>query len=615
MAMDFVYEDTPADAQIKSCIDKGQNFTVVAGAGSGKTGSLIKALVYVRQQQGKLLRTKGQRIACITYTNAAVDVIKQRTNLDELFFIATIHSFLWDLVASYQSDIRSTLKDELIPQRIAKKKEDDNGGQNKIAIKAREQVLKLSQDLENLTNVKQFIYNDGSRRDYSAGYLNHDDIIDLVSIMILKLPMLRRIIGQKFPYIFIDEAQDTFYNVIEALNLVAQAEGFPIVGYFGDPMQQIYDNRAGEFKGPEGVVVITKPENYRCSTEVIKLLNVIRPDLQQKPGYKNVTGSVEIRLIRAEKGAGNRNTYSDEQISSALTEFDKALVHFGWTESNKVKQLFLTWQMIAHRLGFSKLNHLFTGIYASETAADAFRKGSHFALQPFVDVLVPLIDANTKCDQITANQIMRKYSPILDKKGVNEFVKINEVKSKVQAAIDELVAVWSDSSIREILTIARKHRLITISERFAEQLDRPQRIEVYDETMHVQEKGDWLIDEFLACQTNELASYRSFILASTPFDTQHGVKGDQFERVLVVFDDTEANWNNFSFSRLLTPNTAGSNPTEGQRKRSLNLAYVCFSRAIQDLRIILFTANPVSAKKELLDKGLFAEDQVSVQLR
>ena len=114
---------------------------------------------------------------------------------------------------------------------------------------------------------------------------------------------------------------------------------------------------------------------------------------------------------------GNRNTYSEEQISRALVQFDVAVAHFGWSENKEVKQLFLTWQMIAHRLGFSNLNHLFTGIYASETAQDAFRKGSHFALQPFMDVLIPLIEAKAEDDYVTMTQIMRKSSPILDPRG------------------------------------------------------------------------------------------------------------------------------------------------------------------------------------------------------
>jgi DNA helicase-2/ATP-dependent DNA helicase PcrA len=252
------HKDTPADIEIKTCIDNRQNFAVVAGAGSGKTGSLIKALSHVRNRHGKSLRAASQKVVCITYTNAAVDIIKQRMNLDELFVVSTIHSFLWSLIENYQSDIRSIVKEKLIPRRIKKKQADDNGGQSKKARKAHQQVEALKKHLNNIDSVDKFIYDDRGRRDYSAGYLNHEDIIDLVSIMILERPHLQRIIGQKFPYIFVDEAQDIFDNVMKALNQVASINGLPLIGYFGDPMQQIYENRVGQFYGPEGYQKIQK---------------------------------------------------------------------------------------------------------------------------------------------------------------------------------------------------------------------------------------------------------------------------------------------------------------------------------------------------------------------
>lgn len=131
--------------------------------------------------------------------------------------------------------------------------------------------------------------------------------------------------------------------------------------------------------------------------------------------------------------------------------------------------------------------------------------------------------------------------------------------------------------------------------------------------MPEQEKGDWLIDGVLAYKTNELAAYRKFILGLTPYSTQHGVKGDEFEKVLVVFDDIKANWPNYKFSPLLTPVTAGKSPTDGQRQKSLNLAYVCFSRAERDLRIIMFTKNPSAAKQELIEKKFFTDEQITIQ--
>lgn len=608
------HEDTQADLEIKSCIDRKKSFTVIAGAGSGKTGSLVKALSYVRYKHGKILRAAGQQVACITYTNAAVDIIKQRTDLDELYAVSTIHSFLWGLVSSYQKDIRVTLKEELIPLRISKKKEEDKGGSSKTAIRAREKVAVLSADLENISKVDHFIYDDRGSRNYSAGRLDHDDIIDLVSMMIFRFPMLRNIISQKHPYIFIDEAQDTFCNVLNAFNLISQEAGFPILGYFGDPMQQIYDdNRAGEFKGPEGAITITKVENYRCSTEVINLLNVIRRTLQQVPGVKNVTGSVEIRLIKTDAGAGLRNTYTDDQLSMVLKKYDEALSYFKWSEKDGVKLLFLTRQMIARRIGFSSLNRLFTGEYASKNAEDSFKEGRYFVLQPFMDVLVPLVEAHAKSDQIAILQILRENSPLLDPEGNNKSRTIKDIASLATLAIEAIVGIWKTSSIKEILLRAKADGLINISERLAEQLSRSPRTEIYDEDIFEKEKSDWLIDELMKSKTNELLSYRNFILELTPYNTQHGVKGDEFEKVLVVFDDTEANWSKFSFARLFTPKTAGKDPSDGQKQKSMNLAYVCFSRAIRDLRIILFTTDPSKAQSEIIDQNLFKKTQISIQ--
>ena len=76
---------TQADTQISVCLEKPQSFAVVAGAGSGKTTSLVEALKQIRERRGKELRQAGQRIVCITYTNRAVDVISLRLKFDDLF--------------------------------------------------------------------------------------------------------------------------------------------------------------------------------------------------------------------------------------------------------------------------------------------------------------------------------------------------------------------------------------------------------------------------------------------------------------------------------------------------------------------------------------------------
>ena len=607
------FKDSIADKKIKRCIDNINNFTVVAGAGSGKTGSLIKSLEYVRSTSGSTLRSKGQKVACITYTNAAVEVIKKRTDLDNLFLVSTIHGFLWALVKLYQRDIKSIIKSELLPERIEKKRNDDNGGNSKAAKKARKQLVRLESALKVIDSVNTFHYDESGRRDYASGSLDHDDVIDLSSLMILRLKNLQKIIGQNYPYIFIDEAQDTFPNVIDALNAITASDGLPMIGYFGDPMQQIYEKRAGQFSAPEGAELINKEENFRCSIEVINLLNAIRPKLQQTPGKKNVVGSVEIRLIKAETGEGYRKAYSEQQKENAVQEFDKALSHFGWSQDNDVKRLFLTRQMIAHRLGFSSLNRLFTGIYSSKSSEDAFKEGKHFLVKPFVETIIPLMEAYQRNDWAEITQIMRNSSPLLDPTGENEHKTLKQVSDELKVAISYLFKAWTENTIRKILQIAIQYKVISPSERLIEHLERSPRVEDYNEVEHIIEKGDWLADLFFELNTSELTKYQHFVLNLTPYSTQHGVKGDEFSKVLVVFDDTEASWNNYSFSKLLTPLAAGKEPTDGQKSKSLNLAYVSFSRAEKDLRIILFTPDPSQAKHELIASKLFSNAQITIQ--
>ena len=111
--------------------------------------------------------------------------------------------------------------------------------------------------------------------------------------------------------------------------------------------------------------------------------------------------------------------------------------------------------------------------------------------------------------------------------------------------------------------------------------------------------------------TDEIEPYADFINENTPYSTQHGVKGEEYKNVVVVYDDIEAAWNLYSFTKMLVPEIAGS-PTEGQLDRSIRLAYVSFSRAVENLRILLFTADPENTKNILIEKSLFQEDQIII---
>lgn len=323
---------TRADTEIKECIDENRSFSVISGAGSGKTQSLLTTLSYIRDSKADTLIRNDQKILCITYTNRAVDVIFSRLNFDNTFHVSTLHSFLWTVIKRFSTDIRKTLIDHHIPAQITKKQEDDNGGSSKKAVAAREKIASLQDDIISLHNVKNFSYSENSTfSKYSEGQLSHDDIIAIAGHLITNNVILQKILAQKYPYIFVDEAQDTFPEIVTALNTLCLGNGLPIIGYFGDPVQQIYDKRAGNFSGPEGFKLIKKEENFRCAKAVINLLNAFRKDIQQVPAgdASQIEGCVEIRLVAAEQPEGPRKRYTDEQIDRASDKFSDALKIWG----------------------------------------------------------------------------------------------------------------------------------------------------------------------------------------------------------------------------------------------------------------------------------------------
>ncbi|MFC1232251.1 hypothetical protein [Streptomyces sp. Sce081] len=92
----------------------------------------------------------------------------------------------------------------------------------------------------------------------------------------------------------------------------------------------------------------------------------------------------------------------------------------------------------------------------------------------------------------------------------------------------------------------------------------------------------------------EVISVTHFIDELTPFSTQHGVKGDQFENVVVVVDDSA--WNRYSIGKML----AGADKPD-RTERSRNLFYVCYSRAQRGLAVVFVNDLPKGAESTLYD--------------
>src|ERR1051325_4682639 len=171
--------DDHVDEEIIGCLDFNHlnSFFLFAGSGSGKTRSLVTALKSVRERSGKRMQLLGQKASVITYTNAACDEIQRRLDFDPLIIVSTIHSFVWNLIQGFNTDIRIYLAKHLGDKISELQEEQRKGRSGSRAAADRLRSIEVVQNrLATLSKIKRFTYNpngDNAGRDS----LSHSEVI------------------------------------------------------------------------------------------------------------------------------------------------------------------------------------------------------------------------------------------------------------------------------------------------------------------------------------------------------------------------------------------------------------------------------------------------------
>lgn len=597
--------DDHVDEEIRLCLSEASQkcFFMFAGAGSGKTRSLVSALNFLRESRGKEYQRLGKRIAVITYTNAASDEIQNRIQHDPIFHVSTIHSFLWMLISGFQRDIKAWLKLHLqekideVDSKIAKAR------QTTLA-KYKEEKSDYEKRLAQIDRIQHFQYNPNGNN-ASKESLSHSQVIKMATDFIKEKKTMQRLLINQFPILFIDESQDTKKELVDAIMEVHNSfKDSWIIGMFGDTMQRIYMDGHPNLPNliNNGWETPEKEMNHRSCKRVVALANKIRSQVDScKQQARSDAGEGFIRVFITRSTADRKNF--ENAVTKQMAQITEDNL---WLERDKCKSLILEHKMAAQRFGFE---NIYTPLNDSRRFDTDLREGAIPELHFLANVIRPLVSAKKSDDSFVIAKIMRAHAlPFVDKK--SDFT-IETIK-KCHLAVDEIFELFcqhEDPSCLEILKKAYESGLFKISERVKYIL-----LDDYDED----EKASAL-RKALQAPFSELQHYSDYVSEKTEFATHQGVKGLEFDRVMIILDDYSANMKIFNYEKLfeIVPKSSTDIKNENEGKdttiaRTARLFYVACTRAKKSLAIVLYTDEPMKARDFFIENDWFSDDEISI---
>lgn len=606
--------DFQVDEALEKCIlsTPRKSFFLFAGAGSGKTYSLVLLLKKIHNSIGKDLLLQGKNVAVITFTNAATDEIINRLDYSPIFHISTIHSFVWDVIKYYQADIKRLycfyIEEDL--KALEKKLEETEKKTTKTYLSNVEKFEYQKERLAKAQIIEKFVYNpNGSNPEYNA--LKHAEVIKISAQMILENKMLQRIIAQRYPILLIDESQDTKKELIDTFFEIQRnfADIFTL-GLLGDQKQRIYADGKENIEDsiPVGWEKPVKRMNYRCAKRIIQLANNIGKDIdihaEQRPREDANDGLIRLFVIQQREGLNK-----DEIEQNVMRIMSEQTQDAKWTTiGTEVKVLTLEHMMAARRLGFSRF---FAPLYKVSKYQMTFLQGSVSEIEFFTKEVLPIAES-IKEDGRVALEILKKYSPLLSGQNTEKpyelYLKCREEAIKVANLVNE------NGTIRVVVDEIIKSQLLTVPDvvRQAYMLS-PSDIE---DTVE-EELRAWV--EVMDLPINMVRSYDDYVNHRSQFDTHQGVKGLEFDRVMVIIDDSEIKGFLFSYDKLFgvkdLSNVDLKNKENGKEtsiERTQRLFYVTCTRAKNSLAVVMYTNNPERVKTETIRKGWFEENEIIV---
>lgn len=639
--------------EAKKCIDESKSFVLHGGAGSGKTESLKDLLEYMH------IGNINTKVACITHTNVAVNELKER--IGDNYQISTIHSFFYKLIINYKKNIKTIihelyilpfLEDNLnsdytsedgiqnIEHKEYKKlynkyanklysmhsvtcgkvigKRDFDKKPEKYIKELNLKIKTLNDEIIKRVNDKDYAeikYNQTKFNNLNEVSFGHDGLLDIVKLLFDKYPIFKKIISDRYNYIFIDEYQDTRKSIIESLLSIAGITPHFTLCLFGDSMQGIYADGIGNVKlfVESGILIsLQKINNYRCSHEVLKLINTMRLDKvkQEVALAENSKGEIESDYLRHGEVKVCYSIYdnkpharSSHEEKNTYLEAVETLISKVTDDMPNAKILLLTNKAVAEKEGFSQLYAIFNDRYSTEITSRMDDFLSRFGV--------------VELCELCYNYSIKHYNEVIKKIKKNGYaIKKIEDKVKLKQIFDYFVS--ENFSLLDAINFAEKNKLIkypeslsfiiSSNERFLKELDQDLDYKLFksnyvaghntytkvNKVMKIESEGEFndLVarykkEQFInaifskSIKFKEAMNYFRYISESSNNITMHKTKGSSIESVIVVME--EYFWGSeYNFSLLYSDLDSNQNIKEKSQK----LIYVACSRARKNLTCV-----------------------------
>lgn len=618
-----------------------RNYFLFAGAGSGKTRTLVEVLrrltgVTEHEKGGQLARSLkmyGRSIRVVTYTKNAVSVINGRLGDNSLVSVSTIHSFCWELINGFNDDIRESLI-AVKEAQLAKETAEAQAKPKGITAAKQRDLDEITNEIEDLRTTEVFKYHP-DRNTYGPGALPHNAVLDATAWLLQNKPTLQSILKDRHPIILIDESQDTMKGVLDSLMfLVKKREGDLTLGLLGDHRQRIYMDGHADLPSivPENWATPELQMNHRSQRRIVTLINKIwETELEgrtqpakgaaQHPRTEKAGGTVRLFLGDTLQSPDDK-VLSERWCAEQMFEVSGSVA---WNQE-QYKLLALEHKLVATRGSFLDVYEAMFLLdpHTAAPSGSGDNKGPS-TVQILLNELAHLeacVSNEGIVNEFKATEVLRRYGAL------ENIPEDSEARAERTDEMLEAIAIFAmacanpESTVAEVLAPVLSAELFEVDHRlqeaYADKSPAPQvpgRGE--DESKQTRMRRGWCA--LFAAPWKQLKCYRNYLAGISELATHQVVKGSEFKHVMVVMDDALAGGTRFKYDTIfggtqLSPNDK-KNAKSGKETtidRTLRLLYVTCSRAQESLALVLWSSDPAAAMARIKESQWFAEDEIQI---